>query len=83
MPRVQMVMVLVFFPKHWNTYINEVRLAMLNFLNHGIFDSSINYTYLALIPENVSASFVCDYRPISLCNVLYKIIAKTIANQLK
>jgi hypothetical protein len=41
-----------FYHKHWNTIGAEVRQAILNFLNNGIFDPSINYTYLALIPKH-------------------------------
>jgi hypothetical protein len=52
-------------------------------MNLCIFYSSINYTYLALIPKNANAYSVGDYRPISLYNALYKIIAKVLANHLK
>jgi hypothetical protein len=44
---------------------------------------SLNSTFLALIPkENNSASFN-DYHPISLCNLIYKVISKVLANQIK
>jgi hypothetical protein len=57
--------------------------AVLNFLNDGIFDPSLNLTYLALTPKKSNAVLVSDFRPISLCNVLYKIIANAIAIRLK
>lgn len=72
-----------FFQSHWGTVGPSVRQAVLKFLNLGIFDSSINYTFLALIPRTINASNVGDYRPISLCNALYKIIAKVLTNRLK
>jgi hypothetical protein len=62
---------------YWDTVGEAVRSAALNFLNHGQFDSSINSTYVVLIPKSSSADSVNDYRPISLCKVLYKIIAKS------
>lgn len=72
-----------FFHHHWETVGETVRSAALDFLNHGRFDPFINETHVVLIPKSSSASSVHDYRPISLCNVLYKIIAKVLANRLK
>jgi hypothetical protein len=58
-------------------------MAVLNFLKGGIFYDAINSTYIALIPKVKDPFGLTYYRPISLCNILYKIIAKVLANRLK
>ncbi|XP_042983207.1 uncharacterized protein LOC122312617 [Carya illinoinensis] len=57
--------------------------AVLQALNSGSFPSSLNHTYLTLIPKTKCPAVVADYQPISLCNVVYKLIFKVIANRLK
>jgi hypothetical protein len=72
-----------FFNHHWDIVGGAVRGAVLDFLNRGNFDPAINSTYIALIPKVAPVSSVNDFRPISLCNVLYKLISKVLANRLK
>ena len=56
---------------------------VLNALNGSMSMASLNRTNIALIPKTNNPKKMADFRPISLCNVVYKIISKTIANGFK
>ena len=43
----------------------------------------INKTFIALVPKNSNSLNLLDYRPISLCNTIYKIFSKILVNRLK
>ena len=72
-----------FYQQHWATMGPKVCEAELHFFNSSVMDLAINMTHVALIPKNNNPLSVLDYRPISLCNVMYKIISKVLANRLK
>jgi hypothetical protein len=44
---------------------------------------SVNVTHIALIPKKMNPCCVFDYRLISLCNVVYKLISKVLPNRMK
>ena len=72
-----------FYQHSWAFVQNRVCAAILDFLNNGIFDTLINDTYITLIPKVKKPTKITEYSPISFCNVLYKFIAKVLANRLK
>ena len=73
----------LFFQKYWSIVGTNVSNLVLNVLNHGMSISEINRTNIALVPKNKNPQKMTDFRPISLCNVVYKHISKTFANCLK
>ena len=73
----------LFYQKFWHIVGDDVIVVVLDFLNFGILSLKINYTHIILIPKIKSPEKIIDYRPISLCNVIYKIILKVFANRLK
>eukprot|EP00253_Pinus_taeda_P005945 PITA_05945 len=44
---------------------------------------SLNSTFITLIPKEENSITPDKFRPIALCNVIYKVISKVIANRLK
>ena len=73
----------LFFQKFWHIVGSDVTLAILDFLNSGRMLGSINFTNIALIPKVKSPESMANFRPISLCNVLYKIVSKVLVNRMK
>lgn len=72
-----------FFQKHWDICGDEVVKTVLLIVNGEESAESINNTYLVLIPKVKIPTLLSQFRPISLCNVLYKIASKFLANRLK
>ena len=56
---------------------------VLNVLNMNMSMSNINRTNITLVPKINNPSKMTDFRPISLSNVVYKLVAKVLANRLK
>lgn len=61
----------------------DIYSAVLECLNNYKIPSEINCTNITLIPKVKSPELISNFRPISLCNVVYKIVLKVLANRLK
>ena len=61
----------------------DVTQSVLSFPNSSSLPQHLNHTVIALIPKVNKPELVSKFRPINLCNVLYKIFSKLLANRLK
>ena len=73
----------LFFQSFWPLIGDEVSKVVLDCLNSCHIPKEFNYTYVTLIPKVKNPEFFFEFRPISLCNVIYKLISKVLANRLK
>ncbi|KAK2645062.1 hypothetical protein Ddye_020257 [Dipteronia dyeriana] len=59
----------------------KVAAAFLWVLNHGRGLKAINETLIVMIPKVKQVVRLLDFRPISMCNLVYKIVVKSLANR--
>ena len=72
-----------FFQSCWCILKAEIMAVFQNFHSQVVFEKSLNASFLALIPKEVDAVEIKDFRPISLVGGIYKIISKVLANRLR
>ncbi|XP_074315696.1 uncharacterized protein LOC141651903 [Silene latifolia] len=72
-----------FFQTFWPQVGHLVTMALLRFLNSGVMLKEWNNTHIILIPKVDKPELISQYRPISLCNVIYRLASKCLANRLK
>lgn len=72
-----------FFKVCWNIIGSTVTGAVLEFFRSRSLLKQINHSEIALIPKSSHASYVGDFRPISCCNVVYKLISKILVARIR
>ncbi|XP_074289523.1 uncharacterized protein LOC141614678 [Silene latifolia] len=73
----------LFYQTYWHIVGPSVTRLVLRILNGSESHRIVNSTHIVLFPKKKAPDKFIDYRPISLCNVLYKLVAKVLANRLK
>ncbi|KAL0416338.1 UNVERIFIED_CONTAM: hypothetical protein Slati_3465700 [Sesamum latifolium] len=72
-----------FFKAAWPVVGEEVTRAIMEFFRTGRLLKQVNSTLISLIPKVNTPTVVAEFRPISCCNVLYKIITKVIVQRMR
>jgi hypothetical protein len=73
----------LFYKKYWSIIKADVLQSIWNFFRNNSLQRDQNHIFLALIPKTSGSHSTHQFRPISLCNIIYKIISKILANRLK
>jgi hypothetical protein len=72
-----------FYKATWSWSKQDVHNLVSTFYDTASLPTELNQTFITLIPKKPNPTIPQDFRPISLCNVIYKIISKSLADRLK
>jgi hypothetical protein len=72
-----------FFQRHWGVFKEDITTSVKEFFRTGTMPEGINDTVIVLIPKKKNPVCLRDFRPISLCNVIYKVVSKCLVNRLR
>jgi hypothetical protein len=73
----------LFYQTHWDFFMEEICNAVRDFIVGGEVPEGFCDSIIVLIPKVTKPKHLKNFRPISLCNVIYKISSKVLANRLK
>ena len=71
----------IVFKRHWDLMGDKVVEEVMDVLNGGNIPIGWNDTLVVLIPKVHNPKRIKDLQPISLCNVIYKLVSKVLANR--
>ncbi|XP_021722572.1 uncharacterized protein LOC110690052 [Chenopodium quinoa] len=71
------------FQQHWEKVGATVVTEVQSFFNNGYLLKEFNSSILVMIPKVEVPEVAAHFRPISLCNTVYKCIAKCMVNRMK
>jgi hypothetical protein len=72
-----------FFQRNWTVMREQVIAGVKEFFRTGVMPEGVNDTCIVLIPKVDNPERLTEFRPISLCNVIYKVVAKCLVNRLR
>lgn len=72
-----------FYQSFWNIVGVDVVEFFNRFIVEGVLPEGVNHTLVCLIPKIKQPERMKDMRPISLCNVLFRVLSKVLENRLK
>jgi hypothetical protein len=72
-----------FFQMNWEVLKEDVITTVRKFLDIGQMSAGVNETTIVLLPRKDDLEQLKDFRPISLCNVIYKVVSKCLVNRLR
>lgn len=72
----------LYHTKFWEVVREDVFEEVLHFLNNDHLEINLNITQMILLPQKENSVTLEDFRPISLCNAVMKLITKVLANRL-
>ncbi|XP_057422473.1 uncharacterized protein LOC130716276 [Lotus japonicus] len=73
----------VFYKTYWDVVGDKVFQCIRNVFETQQFDPALGETLIVLIPKIDCPLSFKDFRPISLCNVIYKLITKILVNRIR
>ena len=74
---------ILFYKEYWAIVGESVTRVVTSFFQAGRMPVEVNNSFIVLIPKSQSPTSFNHYRPISLCNVVYKIITKPLMSRLR
>ena len=72
-----------FFINYWGLVGDNITSIIKSFFSNGNLPPDLNETLIVLIPKKENPTQTSHFRPISLCNVIYKIISSILVNRIR
>lgn len=72
-----------FFQIFWHEVNESICKEVGSIFSSGVMPEYLNRTLIALVPKCQNPKTINSYRPISLCNMIYKVVTKIIVTRIR